>query len=70
MFWQDFKKFAVRGNVVDMAVGIIINRSGATAEEALAQLRRISQIEHRTLAAVADTIVAAAATRARARQHD
>ncbi|AUX25647.1 large conductance mechanosensitive channel protein MscL [Sorangium cellulosum] len=24
MFWEDFKKFAVRGNVVDMAVGVVI----------------------------------------------
>jgi large conductance mechanosensitive channel len=24
MFWEDFKKFAIRGNVVDMAVGVVI----------------------------------------------
>ncbi|KYF61678.1 large conductance mechanosensitive channel protein MscL [Sorangium cellulosum] len=24
MFWDDFKKFAIRGNVVDMAVGVVI----------------------------------------------
>ncbi len=23
-FWQDFKAFAMKGNVVDMAVGVII----------------------------------------------
>ena len=26
--WDDFKEFAVRGNVVDMAVGIIIGGGG------------------------------------------
>ncbi|WP_437738893.1 large conductance mechanosensitive channel protein MscL [Sorangium sp. So ce1335] len=24
MLWEDFKKFAIRGNVVDMAVGVVI----------------------------------------------
>ncbi|WP_437631891.1 large-conductance mechanosensitive channel protein MscL [Sorangium sp. So ce854] len=24
MFWDDFKKFAIRGNVIDMAVGVVI----------------------------------------------
>ncbi|WP_437575482.1 large conductance mechanosensitive channel protein MscL [Sorangium sp. So ce887] len=24
MFWEDFKKFAIRGNVIDMAVGVVI----------------------------------------------
>ena len=24
MFWEDFKSFAIRGNVVDMAVGVVI----------------------------------------------
>lgn len=58
-----------RGSV-DRAVGIIISRTGATAEEALAHLRRVSQSEHRALADIADSLVAAAANRARARQHD
>ena len=23
-FWKDFKKFAMRGNIVDMAVGVVV----------------------------------------------
>ena len=30
MFWEDFKKFAVRGNVVDMSVGVVIGAAFGT----------------------------------------
>jgi GAF domain-containing protein len=52
---------------IDRAVGIIISRTGVTADEALARLRRISQTEHRKLTVVADAIVEEAGRRARAR---
>ncbi len=58
-----------RGSV-DRAVGIIISRTGATPEEALARLRRISQAEHLKLSTVADRIVEEAAARARAHRID
>jgi transcriptional regulator with GAF, ATPase, and Fis domain len=53
--------------VIDQAVGIIISRSGATATEAFAALRTISQNEHTKLAVVAQRLVDEAARRARAR---
>jgi GAF domain-containing protein len=52
---------------IDRAVGIVISRTGVSADEALARLRRISQTEHRKLTAVAEAIVEEAARRARAR---
>ena len=56
-----------RGSI-DRAVGIIISRTGVSADEALARLRRLSQTEHRKLTVVADAMVEEAARRARARQ--
>ena len=52
---------------LERAVGIIISRTGATPDEALARLRRLSQTEHRKLNAIADSIVEEAGRRARAR---
>ncbi|SDT10757.1 ANTAR domain-containing protein [Friedmanniella luteola] len=52
---------------IDRAVGIIISRAGVGPDEALARLRRLSQMEHRKLADVADSVVDEAAARARAR---
>jgi len=52
---------------VDQAVGIIISRTGATPDDALTRLRKLSQTEHRKITAVADAIVDEAAARARAR---
>jgi len=53
--------------VIDQAIGMIRARSGRSAEEAFAQLRVISQSEHRKLADVAQRIVDEAVRRARAR---
>lgn len=53
--------------VIDQAIGIIRGRTGRTAEEAFAQLRVISQSEHRKLAEVAQQIVDEAVRRAHAR---
>lgn len=53
--------------VIDQAIGLIRGRSGRSAEEAFAQLRAISQTEHRKLADVAQRIVDEAVRRARAR---
>jgi AmiR/NasT family two-component response regulator len=43
--------------VIDRAVGILLNRSGGTEEEALNQLRTLSQHEHHRLSVVASRIV-------------
>lgn len=51
--------------VIDQAIGIIRGRTGRSAEDALSQLRSISQSEHRKLVDVAKHIVDAAVRRAR-----
>lgn len=53
--------------VIDQAIGILISRSGSTQEEALDRLRTLSQTEHLKMSAVATSIVAEAARRARSR---
>jgi len=53
--------------VIDQAIGILRGRTGRDAEDAFAQLRAISQAEHRKLAEVAQHIVDEAVRRARAR---
>jgi GAF domain-containing protein len=53
--------------VIDQAIGIMISRSGGTADEAFAALREISQREQCKLADVAGHLVEEAARRARAR---
>jgi GAF domain-containing protein len=55
--------------VIDQAIGLIRGRSGRNAEDAFAQLRAISQSEHRKLADVAQRIVDEAVRRARARHN-
>jgi GAF domain-containing protein len=55
--------------VIDQAIGLIRGRSGRTAEEAFAQLRAISQTEHRKLAEVAQQMIDEAVRRARARRN-
>jgi GAF domain-containing protein len=54
--------------VIDQAIGIMIGRSGYSAEQGLATLRTHSQTEGTRLAAVAARIVEEAARRARARR--
>jgi AmiR/NasT family two-component response regulator len=56
--------------VIDQALGIIMSRTGATPQEAFDRLRIISQKENRKLSAVADSTVAEAVRRARARHAD
>ena len=56
--------------VIDRAVGIVMSRSGGTAEEALARLRTVSQHDHHKLADVARQIVDEAVRRAHARGRD
>jgi GAF domain-containing protein len=53
--------------VIDQAIGIIRSRIGATADEAFARLREISQGENVKLSLVAERIVEEAVRRARAR---
>ena len=53
--------------VIDQAIGLIRGRTGASAEEAFARLKEISQSEHTKLVEVAQRIVDEAVRRARAR---
>lgn len=53
--------------VIDQALGIIMSRSGATAEEAFQKLRAISQAQNQKLSAVAQHLLDEAVRRARAR---
>ncbi|MGO9508374.1 MAG: GAF and ANTAR domain-containing protein [Mycobacterium sp.] len=53
--------------VIDQAIGLIRGRTGRSAEEAFAQLRAMSQSEHRKLADVAQHMLDQAVRRARAR---
>jgi GAF domain-containing protein len=55
--------------VIDQAIGLLRGRTGRSAEDALTQLRAISQSEHRKLAEVAQRIVDEAVRRARARHN-
>ncbi|KAA0080566.1 ANTAR domain-containing protein [Mycolicibacterium sp. P9-64] len=55
--------------VIDQAIGLLRGRSGGSAEAAFAQLRAMSQSEHRKLAEVAQRIVDEAVRRARARHN-
>ncbi|MCW2812253.1 MAG: hypothetical protein JWP61_2711 [Friedmanniella sp.] len=54
--------------IVDRAVGIVMSRSGASADEALSRLRTLSQHEHHKLVDVAQTLVDEAVRRARSRR--
>ena len=54
--------------VIDQAIGLIRGRTGRSAEDALAQLRGISQAEQRKLADVAGDVVDEAVRSARARK--
>jgi GAF domain-containing protein len=54
--------------VIDQAIGILMSRSGATADEAFTRLRDLSQREHTKLAVVAADVVHAAVNRARSRR--
>lgn len=52
---------------IDQAIGILRSRSGATADEAFARLRAISQAENLKLSVVAEQVVEEAVRRARVR---
>ena len=56
--------------VIDQALGILMSRTGAGPEEAFDRLRAMSQSQHLKVAVVAQTLVAEAIRRARARQPD
>jgi len=53
--------------VIDQAIGIVRSRTGATAEEAVERLKRMSQSENVKLVIVAERLVDEAVRRARAR---
>jgi GAF domain-containing protein len=53
--------------VIDQALGILMSRSGCTADEAFDKLRVVSQAENRKLSVVAQQVVDEAVRRARAR---
>lgn len=54
--------------MIDQAVGIVMSRSGCTADEGLDRLRNISQTGNRKLAVIAQSVVDDAVARARARR--
>jgi len=54
--------------VIDQAMGILMSRTGANAEEAFDRLRAISQSQHVKVAEVSRALVDEAVRRARARQ--
>ena len=54
--------------VIDQAIGILMSRSGVTADEAVTRLRVLSQREHTKMAVVATGVVREAVRRARARR--
>jgi AmiR/NasT family two-component response regulator len=56
--------------VIDQAIGIIISRTGGTADEAFEGLRTVSQTQHTKMSVVAARTVDTAARRARARPDD
>jgi GAF domain-containing protein len=55
--------------VIDQAIGIVMARTGRTAEDALSQLRTLSQSQHRKLVEIAQNIVDESVRSARARQN-
>ncbi len=57
--------------VIDQAIGIVMSRSGVSADQAKDRLRVLSQHEHIKMVTIADNIVSEAVRRARARhQHE
>ncbi len=54
--------------IIDQAIGIIRSRTGATAEEAIERLKRMSQTENVKLVTLAERLVEEAVRRAKARQ--
>ncbi len=54
--------------VIDQALGIVMSRTGCTADVAFDRLRTRSQSEHMKVSAVAQSVVDAAVRRARARR--
>jgi hypothetical protein len=54
--------------VIDQAIGVLMSRSGAGADEAFGRLRSMSQSRHTKVADVAQGLVDEAVRRARSRQ--
>ena len=63
----NLQRAMVNRSVIDQAIGIVISRTGMTADEAFDRIRKLSQKEHIKVSAVAASIVDAAARRARGR---
>ena len=56
--------------IIDQAVGILMSRSGYTADQAFDRLRQLSQTQNTKLSVVARSLVDEAVRRARARHTD
>jgi len=65
---ENLQRAMINRAVIDQAIGIIISRTGMTADEAFERIRMRSQAEHIKASAVSAGIVDAAARRARARK--
>jgi GAF domain-containing protein len=64
---QQMQKELSTRPIIDQAIGLVRARTGASTDDAFAELQRISQREHTTLTAVAQRIVEQAAARAKSR---
>jgi len=56
--------------IIDQAVGVLMSRSGYTADQAFDRLRQMSQTQNTKLSVVARSLVEEAVRRARARHTD
>ena len=63
----DMQELLTSRAVINQAVGMLVARTGCTADEALHRLHTWSQIEHRSVSEVATSIVEATTRRARER---
>ena len=55
--WKEFKAFIMKGNVLDLAIGIIIAQNRCTQDEAAAILKRASNTRNVKLRHLAQEIV-------------
>ena len=66
---EQLQEALVGRTVIDQAIGILMSRSGSSADEAFARLRTLSQCRHQKVSVVATELVDQAVRRARARTH-
>ena len=65
-----FQSALINRAVIDQAIGILMSRSGVTADEAYSRIRLLSEHQNAQITIVAEGIVGEAVRRARARHSD